>query len=77
MQTLLGGAGFSVETVVDRTDFALDFFRERLATPEEGPPPLGAHLVIGSSAREKFGNTLANTEAGHVAPVLMIARRHG
>lgn len=75
MYTLLDDVGFAVEMVVDRTEFALGFFRERLDVGPDGPPPLGVHLVIGPSARVKFENTLANTETGRVAPVLMIARR--
>ncbi|MBT4428120.1 MAG: SAM-dependent methyltransferase, partial [Rhodospirillaceae bacterium] len=39
------------------------------------PPPLSLHLVMGETWREKFKNTLENTEAGRIAPVQMIARR--
>jgi hypothetical protein len=75
MQALLRGAGFEVVEVEDRTRFALDFFRHSLAAPGAGTQPLGLHIVMGATAREKFQNMLANVEAGAIAPTLMIARR--
>jgi SAM-dependent methyltransferase len=76
MQALLGDAGFRVEEVEDRTAFAVDFFRQSLAsTAAAGVPPLGLHIVMGATAREKFQNMLAAAEGGAIAPTLMIARR--
>lgn len=75
MLTLLGNAGFSVQDVDDRTDFALNIFRQSQAAAEDGPPPIGIHLIIGANALEKFRNVLINIENGSVAPVQMIARR--
>ncbi len=75
MLILLEDAGFSVDEVEDRTDFALEFMRQRLAAGGDGPPPLGIHLLLGATAREKFKNTLSNMENGRIAPVQMIARR--
>jgi len=77
MRELLGAAGFAVEHEEDRRQFALDYFHERLAQAQDGPPPLGLHLVMGESARPKFENILANIEKGCVSPVLMIARLAG
>jgi SAM-dependent methyltransferase len=75
MQALLRDAGFEVAEVEDRTAFAIDFFRESLANAAAGPPPLGLHVVMGATAREKLGNVLANLESGAIAPTVMIARR--
>jgi len=72
---LLADARFEVVESEDRTDFAIAFFRERLAAATAGPPPLGLHLLMGANAREKFVNMLANLERGTIAPVVMIARR--
>lgn len=76
MRALLGGAGFEVHDVEDRTDIALEFFRQSLAAAADGPPPLGVHLIMGASAPEKFRNVLINIEAGRIAPVQMIASRN-
>jgi hypothetical protein len=46
-----------------------------VAGTEGGPPPLGVHLILGASAPVKFRNMLANIEAGHIAPIQMIATR--
>jgi SAM-dependent methyltransferase len=75
MHGLLADAGLTVESIQDRTPFALDFFRQSLAAAPASPPPLGLHLVMGPTAREKFTNVLTNIEAGRIAPVLMTARR--
>ena len=75
MGALLNDAGFEVKDIEDRTEFALEFFRQNLAAAAKGPPPLGLHLVMGASATEKFKNTLSNIESGRIAPVQMIASR--
>lgn len=75
-QALLREAGFEIEEVEDRTAFALDFFNQALPGSAGGaPPPLGLHLVIGPSMREKLPNMRANIESGAVAPVMILARR--
>lgn len=75
MRTLLGEAGFEVGEVEDRTDFAVEFFKQRLAAAADGPPPLGIHLIMGADAPAKLKNVLRNIEAGRIAPVQMIAVR--
>jgi hypothetical protein len=75
MHALLDLAGFAVETVEDRTEFAVAFFRERLAAAAGAPPPLGLHLLMGANARQKFENMLVNLERGSIAPAIMLARR--
>ena len=75
MQGLLSDAGFQVETVEDRTRFAADFLRQGLAEGAAGAAPLGRHIVMGASAREKLQNLLVNVESGAVLPTVMIARR--
>jgi SAM-dependent methyltransferase len=75
MRTLLDDAGFDVREVDDRTDFALHFFKQSLAAAADGPPPLGIHLIIGSSAPEKLKNMQSNIENGCISVVQMIADR--
>jgi SAM-dependent methyltransferase len=75
MHALLDMAGFAVETVEDRTEFAVAFFRERLGAAAGAPPPLGLHLLMGANARQKFENMLVNLERGSIAPAITLARR--
>jgi ubiquinone/menaquinone biosynthesis C-methylase UbiE len=77
MRDLLDAAGFDIGEVEDRSGFARDFIQRALAAAvgTDGPPPLGTHLILGPSAPEKFRNVLSNIEAGHIAPVQMIATR--
>ena len=72
---LLEQAGFTVEEVEDRTAAGIEFFRQRLALSPYGPPPLGIHLLLGPTARERFANVQQGLEEGALAPVAMIARR--
>lgn len=77
MLALLDAAGFDVVDTQDRTEFGIAFFKERLAAVAEGQPAVGLHLLMGRTSKPKFENVLRNLEAGHVAPVLMLARRRG
>jgi hypothetical protein len=76
MQALLRDAGFEVTETEDRTAFAIDFFRRSLANAAAGPPPLGLHIMMGATARDKFRNMLANLESGALAPTVMVAQRN-
>lgn len=75
MRALLAEAGFEVGDVEDRTSFAIEFFRKRLAATG-APPPLGLHLLMGVNTKEKFHNYLRGAENGSVAPTVIIARRN-
>jgi len=75
MRALLDDAGFEIREVEDRTEIAVDFFRQAAASATAGPPALGIHLVLGASAREKLKNTRDNIEKGRIGPVLIIASR--
>ncbi len=77
MRELLEAAGFEVEQVEDRTDFAREFFRRSFAAMQGGPKPLGPHLIMGATAREKLENISGAVSEGLLAPVLMIAKRRG
>lgn len=74
MAVLLNNAGFEVGLTDDRTEFANAYFDRRLAAVAGTPSPLGPHLIMGSSAKDKFKNIRRNINKGRVAPVLMTAR---
>lgn len=72
----LGSAGFEIEEIEDRYDFAIGYFkmvREKIASG--GLPPLGIHLLMGESAKEKLGNVAGNLEAGLISSCEFIARK--
>lgn len=75
MVDLLEQAGFSLEETEDRTAAGIAFFRQRLAPSPEGPPPLGTHILLGPTAKERFENVMKGMEQGAIAPVVMIARK--
>ena len=69
-------AGFEAVGERDRSAFAADFFarvRARIAE-QGGPPPLGIHLLMGDTAKDKIDNYVAMLEAGRIAPTEMIFR---
>ncbi len=74
-RALLEGAGFEVKLTEDRTDFAKEFFRRSFAAMQGGPKPLGPHLIMGATAKEKLMNISNAISDGLLAPVIMIARR--
>jgi len=75
MVDLLDQAGFGIEETEDRTAAGIVFFRQRLAPSPDGPPPLGTHILLGPTAKEKFENVLKGMEEGAIAPVMMIVRK--
>lgn len=75
----LDSAGFMLLSERNRRNFALGFF-ERLQTDaaaDEGPPPLGLHLLMGKNASTKVQNMIENISQGRVAPVELIAAKTG
>lgn len=71
----LEAAGFEVTAQTDRRNLALEFFaRIKARVAENGPPPLGVHLLMGPDASQKVANMVANLERGIVAPIEMICR---
>ena len=71
----LQAAGFSVSGERNRRDFALAFFAELRAKTAAagGPPPLGLHVLMGSSTPQKLENMIGNISASHIAPIELIA----
>ena len=74
---VLKSAGFGAVTILDRREFALDFFaqvRQKLKG-SPNPPALGLHLVMGQEAPTKIKNLVGNIARGAVAPVELIATK--
>ena len=74
---LLRTAGFEIRTESSLRNFAIDFFREAFAkaAAQEGPPPLGLHLLTGSNTPEKFANYAKALDEELIDPVIVVATR--
>ena len=76
-KSVLQNAGFRIVAERNRRDFALDFFAQlqAKAAGADGPPPLGLHILMGSSAPTKIGNMIENISCNVVAPVEIVAEK--
>ncbi len=72
----LEGAGFTVQKERSRRDFAIEFFCEMRARAQltGARPPLGLHIVMGTSAPQKVANMIDNLERALIAPTEIIAQ---
>lgn len=70
-------AGFIIIAERNRHEFALTFFEQLRAktVAAGGPPPLGLHILMGTTAAPKVQNMIANVASGRLAPVELIARK--
>ena len=72
----LADAGFTIAAERNRAAFALDFIAALCARQSQsGLPPLGPHIVMGSTMPRKIANLARLLERGVIAPMEMIARR--
>ncbi len=72
---LLAAADFEVVRERSRREFAIEFFRQmRAQAAQGGPPPLGLHILMGTSSPEKVANMIGNLERGLIAPTEIICR---
>ena len=71
---LLESAGFAVQKERSRREFAIEFFRHMRAQAAQGggPPPLGLHILMGTSAPQKIANMIDNLHRGLIAPTVII-----
>lgn len=66
-------AGLTLEAERDRHDYAVAFFKRVVAAAEEhGPPPVGLQLIMGETAKVKYGNVVRATLDGTLGPWEMV-----
>ena len=70
-----GDAGFIVETERECRELGIDFFVRARAAIASGLPPIGLHLIQGTSAKVKRDNMYDNLTSGLIAPVELILRK--
>jgi len=71
---MLEAAGFEIARERDRREFARAFFRQATRAAEDGPPPLGIHILMQRDVAQKLANVVANLENGLIAPFELICR---
>ena len=74
-KSALEAAGFNIIAERNRREFALEFFArlQAKAATAEGPPPLGLHILMGSTAPLKVKNMIENISRNLIAPVEIVA----
>jgi ubiquinone/menaquinone biosynthesis C-methylase UbiE len=74
----LSDAGFEVSSENNRSEFALEFFKQMRAKTEAngGAGPLGLHTLMKESTPIKLKNMVDNIAAGYIAPVEIIAHKN-
>ena len=76
MRDLVAATGFKEMIWNDVTDSARAFWRKRLAPmAEDGPPPLGTHLLMGTDALQKAQNGVRNLEEKRITIVQAVLER--
>ncbi|NJD33733.1 MAG: methyltransferase domain-containing protein [Betaproteobacteria bacterium] len=70
-------SGFNIIAERNRRDFALEFFAQLQAkvAGANGPPPLGLHILMGSTAPIKVKNMIENISRNVIAPVEIVAEK--
>ncbi len=76
-QSSLEQAGFEVQEVAIRDEFAKTFFTEQRKKVEAagGPPPLGLHTLIGTDTAAQFANLVEAIFADKISPAIIIAKK--
>ncbi len=78
VRTILEEQGFDILDWEDKTRHSLDWFTITLEKIEQsGPPPLGTHLLMGDTARNKFKNVIENLKEARIVVVQALAEKRG
>ncbi len=69
-------SGFRIRDWDDKSHSSLEWFLALIGKiSETGPPPLGFHLLMGDSARDKFQNQIRNLQENRLAIILAVAEK--
>lgn len=61
-------SNFKIDKWIDKSKLSMEFFKDMVKKAESsGPPPLGFHLLMGKTAKEKLLNQARNLEENRVA----------
>jgi MPBQ/MSBQ methyltransferase len=73
LREAIGRAGLRLDEWDERTQVSADWLADRMSQP--GPPPLGIHLLMGTTARTKFDNVLRGLRDGRLRVVQALAHK--
>jgi ubiquinone/menaquinone biosynthesis C-methylase UbiE len=74
-QATIGQTGLEIDQWHRKVDESLEFFKGVLTKiQEDGPPPIGIHLLMGDNARDKLLNYVANMTEQRVSVAMGMAR---
>ena len=70
-------SGFNIIAERNRRDFAVEFFAQlqAKAASAKGPPALGLHILMGSTAPVKIKDMIENISRNLIAPVEIVAEK--
>jgi ubiquinone/menaquinone biosynthesis C-methylase UbiE len=71
----LSVAGFEIVSERGRREVALEYFARQRAQTAVGPAALGVHTLMGARRPEMVRNMSESISNGHIAPVVMIAKK--
>lgn len=76
-EAALERSGFNIIAERNRRDFAVEFFAQlqAKAASAKGPPALGLHILMGSTAPVKIKNMIENISRNLIAPVEIVAEK--
>jgi SAM-dependent methyltransferase len=76
IRTAIQQAGLEALDWQDKTAETIEFFDKALEKiAKEGPPPLGIHLLMGTTARDKLRNHLFNLKEGRTVVVMGVVTK--
>lgn len=76
MREAIAQAGLEIQVWRDTTDASLEWATNTAARiKENGPPPLGLHLLLGETAPTKLANLIANMKSGAIRVVQAVVIR--
>lgn len=75
LRSLLEKSGFQIVHWTDRSEEGRTWFEQmRQRIEEQGPPPLGFHLLMGPSFREMASNQVRNLKERRILPTQVVCR---
>ena len=76
-QAVLESVGFHARVWRDQSEVSSAWLRDRNARMSAGPPTLGVHLLMGSSASTKLANVARNLDEQRIVVVQAVPDRRG